>query len=237
MTGPFHFVNALKRETTNIPVVMINTLEPVRLGLVASLARPGANVTGVAWFYLLPKQMELLKEIVPNLRRVAFVTGNLGDAYSPPETTKIVEEYLTITASALALTWQKFPAAAASDYDEIFARLAAEHFDAAYIPGTPFNLNNRMRICQLALRYQIPTVSETSNWAKAGLLLAYGQDAFESGSAAMHYVDKILRGAKPSDLPVEQATKLLLAINLKTAKTLGLTVPPEVIARADEVIE
>ena len=120
---------------------------------------------------------------------------------------------------------------------EIFVRLAADQFDAAYIPSTPFNLNNRPRICQLALRYQIPTVSESSNWAKAGLLLAYGQDAFAGAMRATDYVDKILRGAKPSDLPVEQATKFELLINLKTAKTLGLTVPPSLLARADEVIE
>ena len=120
---------------------------------------------------------------------------------------------------------------------EIFVRLAAEHFDAAYIPSTPFNLNNRPRICQLALRYQIPAVSESSNWAKAGLLLAYGQDAFGGMMRATDYVDEILRGAKPSDLPVEQATKFELLINLKTAKTLGLTVPPSLLARADEVIE
>jgi putative ABC transport system substrate-binding protein len=181
--------------------------------------------------------MELLKKIVPNLRRVALITGVLGAAYSPPEVSKISQEDSQIAASALGLTWQVFPAAVANDYDEIFARLAAEHFDAAYIPSSPFNLNNRTRICQLALRYRIPTVGESSNWAKAGLLLAYGQDAFGSLAHAMNYVDKILRGTKPSDLPVEQATKFELLVNLKTAKELGLTVPPSLIARADEVIE
>jgi putative ABC transport system substrate-binding protein len=137
--------------------------------------------------------MELLKEIVPNLRRVAFVTGNLT-AYTPKEITKIANEQFASAASALGLTWQVFQAAAASDYDEIFARLAAEHFDAVYIPSTTFNLNNRPRICQLALRYQIPAVSESSNWAKAGLLLAYGQDffgAFGVVTRATDYVDKI----------------------------------------------
>ena len=109
--------------------------------------------------------------------------------------------------------------------------------DAAYIPGIPVNLQNQTRICQLALRHRIPAVSEDTPWARCGLLLSYGQDLLWSVLRAMEYVDKILRGAKPSDLPVEQATKLLLTINLKTAKELGLTVPPSLIARADEVIE
>ena len=130
-----------------------------------------------------------------------------------------------------------FPSTVVSDYDEIFARLEAEHFDAAYIPSTPFNSNNRTRICQLALRHRIPAVSEVSDWAKSGLLLTYAQDVTWSVASAMDHVDKILRGAKPSDLTVQQATKLLLTINLKTAKELGLTVPPSLIARADELIE
>jgi putative ABC transport system substrate-binding protein len=237
MAGPYTFVRALKHETTTIPIVMLAGREPVRLGLISSFAQPGGNVTGVAWFGLLPKQMELLKEIVPNLKRVAYVPGVPGVAYSPPETSKVEEEDLQTTASALGITWQVFPATAASDYDDIFARLAAEHFDAAYIPASPFSIHNRARICQLALRYRIPAISETPPWAKSGLLLSYGQDPVWSGTRAMEYVDKILRGAKPSELPVEQATKLELVINLKTAKTLGLAVPSSLLARADEMIE
>jgi putative ABC transport system substrate-binding protein len=237
IAGPAHFVSALTQETTTIPIVMLNTWEPVRQGLITSFARPGGNVTGIAWFSLLPKQMELLKEIVPNLRRVAFVTGVLGAAYVPLEAFKIAEEYRQSAARALGFTWQVFPVAVAQDYDDIFARLAEEHFDAAYIPSVPFNLNNTTRICQLALRYRIPAVSESSNWAMGGLLLTYAQDVAWADARGMEYVDKILRGARPSDLPVQQATKLQLVINLKTAKMLGLTVPPSLIARADEVIE
>jgi putative ABC transport system substrate-binding protein len=237
IAGPWNHVSALKQETTTIPIVMVTGLEPERLGLVASLARPEGNVTGVAWFYLLPKQMELLKEIEPNLRLVAFVVGSGGATDIPPKTLKILREYQTIAANKLGFTWQVFQPHVANDYDEIFARLAAEHFDAAYITGTPVNLQNQMRICQLALRHRILTVSEASLWAKNGLLLTYGQDYLWSMARAMDYVDKILRGAKPGDLPVEQATKFLLTINLKTAKELGLTVPPSLIARADELIE
>ena len=235
IANPWLFVSALKRETTTIPIVMLATLEPVRSGLIGSFARPEGNVTGIAWLYLLPKQMELLKEIVPNLRRVAFITD--ASAYSPPEASKISKEYLSIAASTLGFTWQVFSAVVENDYDEIFTRLAAEHFDAVYIPGLPFNTQNQTRICKLALRHRIPAVSESLDWAKCGFLLTYGQDFIWTLEHAMDYVDKILHGAKPSDLPVEQAAKFDLVVNLKTAKTLGLTVPPSLIARADEVIE
>src|SRR5262245_46068657 len=120
--------------------------------------------------------MELLKEIVPNLRRVAYITGVPGTASYPPEASKIAQEDMQIAAKALGFTWEVFRSAAASDCDEIFARLAAEHFDAAYIPTTTFNGQNRARICQGALRHGIPAVSETPDWAKNGLLLAYSQD-------------------------------------------------------------
>jgi putative ABC transport system substrate-binding protein len=237
MAAPFNFVTALKQETTTIPIVMLAGWEPVRMGFITSLAQPGGNVTGVAWFGLLPKQMELLKELVPNLKRVAYIAGVQGTAYSHPEVFKIADEDRQIAASALGFTWQVFWAATASDYGEIFARLAAEHFDAVYIPNAPVNRSNATQICQLALRQRIPAVSEVSDWAKCGLLLSYGQDGFWSVVRAMDFVDKILRGAKPGDLPVEQATKFDMVINLNTAKELGLTVPSSVLARAGEVIE
>jgi len=181
--------------------------------------------------------MELLKEIVPNLRRVAFITDVMGAAYRPPEASKITEENRQIAASALGFTWQVFTAAAASDYDEIFARLAAEHYDAAYISATQFSSDNLTRIGQLGSRHRIPTVGPAARWARGGLLLTYGDDPIRTAARALEYVDKILRGSKPSDLPVEQGTYFELVINLKTAKELGLTVPPSLIARADEVIE
>ena len=240
LVSPPQFVDALKRETTTIPIVMLGTWEPVRLGLITSLAQPQGNVTGVAWFGLLPKQMELLKEIVPKLRRVAYIVGavDVGYAYSPLRDYEVEEENRQIAASRLGFTWQFFQVAtAATAYDEIFARLAAEHFDAVYLPGLPSNYNNRTRIGQLALRYRIPAVSDGSSWAKEGFLLTYGQNISWTRARGVDYVDKILRGAKPSDLPVEQAAKVNLSINLKTAKELDLTVPPSLIARADELIE
>jgi putative ABC transport system substrate-binding protein len=236
MAAPWTFVSVLKQETTTIPIVMLSGFEPVRLGLIANFAHPNGNVTGVAWFWSGLKQMELLKEVVPNLRRVAYVSGVVGSDYASQEANKIVEEYLQIAASH-GFTWRLFRVAGANDYDELFAQLAAEHFDAVIVSSHPLNTQNQTRIEQLTLRYRIPAASEMADWAKSGFLLSYGQDVSWSYARAMDYVDKILRGAKPSDLPVEQATKLRLTINLKTAKALGLTVPPTLLARADEVIE
>jgi ABC-type uncharacterized transport system substrate-binding protein len=143
MAGPYHFVSALKQETTTIPIVMLSTWEPARLGFVTSFAQPEGNVTGVAFFGLFPKQMELLNEIVPNLKWLAFITGVPGAAYSPPEARKIFGELSTIAESKLGR--QFFRAAVANDYDETFARLAAEHFDAVYVPAIPFNGGRRKR--------------------------------------------------------------------------------------------
>jgi putative tryptophan/tyrosine transport system substrate-binding protein len=236
IAGPWQYVTALKRETTTIPIVMLGAWEPVQLDLITSLARPEGNVTGVAWFGLFSKQLELLKEIFPDMRRVAVINAS---PRSPPEVIKIGTGLINAAANTLGLTWEAFGPAVANDYDEIFARLAAEHFDAAYIVGNPLNNQpqNMARIGQLALRHLIPTVGEQAAFARSGVLLSYGQDVLWTVVRVMDYVDKILRGAKPSDLPVEQATKFDLVINLKTAKTLGLTVPPSLLARADEVIE
>jgi putative ABC transport system substrate-binding protein len=233
VAGPHTFVRALKQETTTIPIVMLGGWEPVRQGLITSLAQPGGNITGVAWLELLPKQMELLKEILPHMRRVAYIT----DPNPSPEVRKTASEYITNASGTLGFTWQFFQPAVATDYDEIFARLGAEHFDAVYISGTPTNRENVTHICQLALRRLIPAVSESADFAKGGLLLTYGQEVSWGFTRGSEFVDKILHGAKPSDLPVEQATKYELTINLKTAKALGLTVPPSLLARADEVIE
>jgi putative ABC transport system substrate-binding protein len=232
---PIPFVKALKQETTTIPIVMITTPEPVRTGIITNLARPEGNVTGVAWwgFDILPKRIELLKELVPHLKRLAII----GGANADPEAVEIVEENATSAARTLDFAWQQFRPVVPNDYDEIFARLAAEHFDAAYITAVPLVNQNRTRIIELALRHLMPAVGEGSIWAKAGLLLSYGQDFNISSVRAAEYVDKILRGATPGELPVEQAIKLELVINLKTAKTLGLTVPPSLLAVADEVIE
>jgi len=224
-------IRELKQETTTIPIVMVGAADPLGYGLVTNIARPEANITGVAywWSDMLPKRIELLSEVIPQLRRLAIVGGTRDATFI-----KIIEEGATVAANRLGFSWQ---AVWENNYDEIFARLAAEHFDAAYIASSPFNMQNSARIVELALRHRIPAVGEAPTLAMAGLLLSYGQYVSRSTARASDYVDKILRGAKPGDHPVEQTTKLLLTINLKTAKQLGLTVPPSLIARADEVIE
>ena len=232
---PYLFVLALKQETTTIPIVMLLTPDPVRSGLVTNLARPESNVTGVAWFGydLIPKRIELLRQILPELRRFAFI--GLGDQ----KNSEIVEQNLTIAGRTLGFDWQQFRPVIATDYDAIFAHLAAGNFDAAYIQSDTLSTQpeSGKRIVQLALRHRLPTVGDNPQLARDGLLLSYAQDFLWSLARGAEYVDKILRGASASDLPVEQATKLELVINLKTAKTLGITVPPSLLARADEVIE
>src|SRR5262245_19922284 len=231
MAGNSGLIRVLKRETTTIPIVMLGAADPAGYGLVTNLARPEANVTGIAYWGsdMLPKRIELLSEVIPQLRRLAIVGGTRDATFI-----KIIEEGATVAANRLGFSWQ---AVWENNYDEIFARLAAEHFDAAYITSSPFNMQNSARIVELALRHRIPAVGEVATLAMAGLLLSYGQDVSRSTARASDYVDKILRGAKPGDLPVEQATDLQLVINLKTAKELGITVPPSLIARAGEVIE
>src|SRR5215467_638989 len=233
-SGPSNYIKELKQETTTIPIVMLGSGDPVGYGLVTNLARPESNVTGVAFWGsdILPKRIELLNEVVPQLRLLAII-GDFSDATF----LKTVEEGAAVAAKRFGFSWQRFQAVLENDYDEIFARLAAEHYDAAYITSTSFNFQYGARIGKLALRHRIPAVGEASLWAKDGFLFSYGQDFNGSFARAAEYIDKILRGAKPSELPVEQATKLRLTINLKTAKELGLTVPPSVLARADEVIE
>jgi putative ABC transport system substrate-binding protein len=233
---PSLFIRALQQGTSTIPIVMLATADPVRNGFVTNLARPEGNVTGVAWFGydIIPKRIELLKEIVPNLRRLAVIAGGSGDA----KLIEIIEENVALAARMLGITWQRFPAVP-GNYDDVFARIAAAHFDAAYVQsGALVNQpENRLHIGRLALRHRIPTVAEGPEFARDGLLLAYSQDFNRSLAHAAEYVDKILSGRKPRDLPVEQATELHLVINLRTAKSLALTVPPSLIARADDVIE
>jgi putative ABC transport system substrate-binding protein len=235
VAAPNPLVEALKQETTTIPIVMATTPEPVRTGIVTNLARPEANVTGVAFFGfdILPKRIEVLKEFVPDLRRLAVI----GSVHADPNALEVTKENLAIAANTLGINWQLFQAVVASDYDAIFARLATEHFDAAYLLSDPFTQQNGTRIVELALQHLVPAIGEGSNWARTGLLVSYGQNLNSSLVRVGEYIDRILRGADPRELPVEQATHFELVINLKTAKALGITVPTPLLGRADEVIE
>jgi putative ABC transport system substrate-binding protein len=228
---------ALKQETTQIPIVMLATPDPVRLGLITNIPRPDGNVTGVAWlgFDILPKRIELLKEIVPHLKRLAVITS----VYVDSKIIELIEEYLAVAARTLGFEWRHFRPTVANEYEGIFARIAEEQFDAAYIQADQLSIQipNATRIIQLTLRYRIPAIQENSWWTRQGLLMSYGQDYYRDIARASEYVVKLLRGAMPNELPIEQTTELNLVINLKTAKTLGLTVPASLIVRAHEVIE
>jgi len=233
--NPVPFVRALKLATTTIPIVMLATPDPVGTGLVTNLARPEANVTGVAWFGfdIMPKRVELLREVLPQMQRLA----KIYTAQADPKVLELLEANATIAAKQFGISFQILRPAVPEDYDGIFSQLSEQHFDAAYIQPNALFLQNYMRVAELAQRYRVPTMGDDPFSARSGLLLGYGGDFFRDLVRYAEYIDKILRGAKPGELPVEQATKVQLAVNLKTARTLGLTIPPALLTRADEVIE
>ena len=220
--------------TKTIPIIMVGAgIDPVEAGLVESLARPGGNVTGLALLTgeLGGKRMELLKEAVPKLARVAF----LYDPTAPGSVREVKE--VPVAARALGLTIQSWEVRAADDFDRAFAAMGKQRLDGLYVPGGRLFSDNQKRIIGFALKSRLPSVYGRKEAVDAGGLMSYGADIADSYRRVAYYVDKILKGAKPTDLPVEQPTKFELVINLKTAKQIGLTIPPNVLARADKVIK
>jgi ABC-type uncharacterized transport system substrate-binding protein len=222
-----------RRLTTTIPIVMAFSVDPVGFGLVASLARPGGNVTGLsgdAGPGLEGKQLELLKEALPKIARVALL-GSRSEWESPRG------QSVRAAAPALGLTLLHAESAA-NDYTRAFTTIARERPDALFVGAFgPELFANRQRIADFATQSRVPSMGWTRGFTEAGGLMSYGVNGPELARRAAGYVDRILKGAKPADLPVEQPTKFELVINLKTAKALGLTIPPSVLARADEVIQ
>ena len=228
-------IRAAKNATKTIPIVMMGGgVDPVEAGLVESLARPGGNVTGITNLSreLGGKRLELLKEAVPKLARVAVL-------YDPanPGSVREVKEVLPVAARALGLTIQPWEVRAADDFEKVFAALNKQRPDGLYVAGGPLMSANQKRIVGFALKSRLPSVYQHREAVDAGGLMSYGADLADSYRRVAYYVDRILKGAKPADLPVEQPTKFELVINLKTAKQIGLTIPPEVLARADKVIK
>ena len=225
-------VIAAKQATSLIPIVIATADDPVGTGLVASLARPGGNVTGLSnqLSDTSPKRLELLREVVPGLRRLAILSnvGNPGAVLDMREFEAAVRMF-----GLEALT---FEIRRAEDIAPGFEALKGRA-DALYVAADPLVNTNRVRINTLALAARLPTMHGTRDYVEAGGLMSYGPNIPDQYRRAADYVDKILRGAKPGDLPVEQPTKFDLIINLTTAKALGLTIPPSVLARADELIE
>src|SRR5262245_14745578 len=223
---------AAKQATSVIPVIFAIAADPVGTGLVASLARPGGNVTGLSIQStdIAAKRLELLREVIPHLRRLAVI----ADASNPASALEVGE--IHAAARALGLEVMVLGIRQAEDIAPAFEALD-KRADAAYLATAPLVLTNRIRINTLALGARLPTMYSGREYVESAGLMSYGPNRPDLFRRAAEYVDKILRGAKPSDLPVEQPTKFDLVINLTTAKALGLTVPPSLLARADEVIE
>ena len=227
-------VQAAKNATKTIPIVMVGVgSDPVEAGLVESLARPGGNVTGVALLTieLGGKRLELLKEADPKVARVAVL-------YNPATRSNVLEvkEVLPAAARALKLTIQPWEIRAADDIDRVFAALNKQRPDGLYMPGGPLMENNQNRIIGFALKSRLPAVYSNREYVVAGGLMSYAADLAESYKRVAYYVDRILKGAKPAELPVEQPMKFELVINLKTAKQIGVTIPQSLLYRADKVM-
>jgi ABC-type uncharacterized transport system substrate-binding protein len=228
------WIRAAMNATKTIPIVMTGQGgDPVEAGFIESLARPGGNVTGITNLSreLGGKRLELLKEAVPKLARVAIL-------YDPANRASVreVKELLPVAARELGLTLQPLEVRAAGDFEKVFAALNKQRPDGLYVLGTALINANQKRIVEFALKSQFPSMYFTRKAVEDGGLMYYGADLADSYRRVAYYVDRILKGTKPADLPVEQPTKFEFVINLKTAKQIGLTIPPNVLARADRVI-
>jgi putative ABC transport system substrate-binding protein len=227
-------IAAIKRETQTIPIVMVFSTDPMGTGFVASLARPGGNVTGLSNISseLSRKRLELLREAVPGLSRVAALWN--------PDVRGALLDYKETEGAArlLRLELQSVEVSRAEDLDRAFSAVTKQRAQALVLPGAnPVGFINRGKIATFAQRNRLPSMYPTREYVEAGGLMSYGPSLPDLFRRAATYVDKILKGAKPADLPVEQPTKFELVLNLKTAKALGLTIPPSLLQRADQVIE
>jgi putative ABC transport system substrate-binding protein len=224
---------AVKRTGTALPVVFPTVSEPVVIGLIASLARPGGNFTGLTTINreLMGKRLELLKEAIPGLTHVGYL-ANPGYAVHQIQLTE-----MHTAAQSLGLSLHPAEVRAPSEFEAAFARMAAVHVGAFLVQQDDLFIANRLLVIELASKRRLPDMYVLSLIPRSGGLMSYGANAQDLYRRSAGYVSRILKGAKPADLPVEQPTKFDLVINLKTAKALGLTIPPAVLARADEVIQ
>lgn len=224
---------AVKKATTTIPIVFPNAINPVESGLVASLAHPGGNLTGGAaqTAILSAKRLEIFKEVVPRLSRVAVLwnAANPALAFAWRETQG--------AARALGVAVQSHEVRALKDFEPVFASMAEERPDTLLVLQDALTLQHRKEIIDFAIQKRLPGMFVAKEWVEAGGLMSYGESLPDMYHRAAYFVDRILKGAKPADLPVEQVTKFELVVNLKTAKAMGLTLPPTILARADELIE
>ena len=225
---------AAKNATATIPIVGIGFDNPIENGLVASLARPGGNVTGLSYGVgpdIFGKDMELLREILPELRHVAVLSNPAGPNHAP------MISNVKSAARTLGVELLLLEASEPGEFDGAFAAMANERVKALFVFGDPMLGVHRARLAELAVQYRLPSMHTNRPHVEAGGLMCYGPSFSDLWRRAAAYVDKILKGARPADIPVEQPTKFELVINLKTAKALGLEIPATLLARADEVIE
>jgi putative ABC transport system substrate-binding protein len=229
---PAHF--AAKAATTTMPIVFLSAQDPVRLGLVASLARPGGNLTGFNMFTgeLATKQLELLRALVPAVTRVAVLVNPASAA-----NTKTTLRDVQAAARAMGLQIQVHNASTSREIDAAFATFVRERPDALFVGADAFFNTRRVQLALLAAHHSIPAIYSGRENAEAGGLMSYGSDTTDAFRKLGVYAGRILKGAKPADMPVVQADKFELVINAQTARMLGLAVPPTLLARADEVIE
>lgn len=226
-------VLAAKNATRTIPIVMVFTPDPVQLGLVASLARPGGNITGLSSMSidLSAKQLELLKEAVPKILRVAV----LMNPANPWHALGLKE--VGVRAQALALDLEILEVRRPEEFEDAFSAITRKRGGAVLVLADPMFFTHRTRLAELAAKHRLPAVYGLREHVEAGGLMSYWPNTVDSIRQATTYVDRILKGAKPGELPIEQPTRFELVINLKTAKALGLTIPPSVLVRADQVIQ
>ena len=225
-------IRAAQQASVTVPIVMAIVHEPVAFGFVKSLARPGGNITGQAFqdSDLATKRLELLKDAVPRMRHVALLWDPTGGGETGVRTAEAAAKKLGVRAYVLEVRRSE-------EFGPAFATACKEGAHAVIQIASPFLATYRAKLIELAAAERLPMTCETKLFVVEGCLMAYGPDFIEMSRRAANYVDKILKGAKPADLPVEQPTKFELVINLKTAKALGLTIPQSVLLRADQVIE
>jgi putative ABC transport system substrate-binding protein len=234
VTGGDPGIRAAKNATKTIPIVMMGAgADPVEAGIIDGLARPGGNVTGLINLNqeLGGKRLELLKEAVPKLARVAVL-------HDPANRNHVLElKEVQTAARPLGLTVRSWEVRDADGFEKVFVALNKQRPDGLYVPGGPLMRANEKRIVGFALKSRLPSVSSIREFVEAGGLMSYGADQADSYRRVAYFVDRILKGTKPADLPVEQPTKFELVINLKTAKQIGLTIPPEMLARANRLMK
>ena len=234
VTGGNPVIAAVKQATATIPVVMSTSRDPVGSGFIASLARPGGNITGISSAptpEIEGKRLELLKEAVPRVSRVALLWNPL------PPGSETYRQVVESAARKLGVGLQAMEVRGRDEFERAFAVMTRERTDAVVVLGDPIFFTARVQVVALATKHRLPAVFHAREFVEIGGLMSYGSDLTYQFRRAATYVDKILKGAKPGDLPVEQAAKFELAINLKTAKSLRISIPQSLLLRADQVIE